>query len=297
MKRTKCLLLFQLISFPLFSQEAISIEEAMKTMSKGSRNAFVTEIPQTKMKEVASAWKKFVRHETKNSVDKANNEYVIMGTVIQNISSGPINVYSTFLETGNGVKQTAYFTTDDSVFISSLNSEEKSIAVKKFMHDFAVQQYKVAVSHELETERKKFSNLENILDDLIKDNERANKRINEDNRRIDKAKDAIAVNRKEQETRAGEVAVQKETVRSLGHATGEERDREEKKLKVLEKEKKKLEKQNEIFHTDIEELESDIHKQERKIVKNEDAQKDKKEEIGSQKETVKSIEKKLKNIN
>ncbi len=296
MKIIRTLLLLQFISLAVFAQKEITVDEMMKTMSKGSQNGYVTDVPQGKLKEVTSGWKKYVKRDSKNNIEEANSEVVMRGTTIPNISSNPIYVYVRFLETDQGVMLTAYFSEDDSVFISTVKSEEKSIAIKKFMKDFVIQQYKVAVYHEQDAEKKKLSKLENDLDDLIKANEKANKRINEDNRRIDKNKDEIAANRKEQEARAGEVANQKEVARTLSTSTGEEKDLSEKKLKNLEKEKKKLEKKGENLHKDVEDLETDIRRQQRNIEKNEDLQKAKKEDISAQKDEIRAVEKKLNGI-
>ena len=201
----------------------------VKPMSKGSQNAYVTEIPQGKLKEVVSGWKKHVKHESKNSIENSGGEIIMRETIIPNISSTPIYIYARLLETEQGVNLTAFFSENDSVFLSSISSVEKSIAIKKFMKDFVIQQYKVAVYHEQDAENKKLSKFENDLEDLIKANEKANKRINEDERKIDKIKDDISANRKEQEARATEVANQKEVVRTLSKSKGDEKDLSEKK--------------------------------------------------------------------
>ena len=296
MKTIRTFLLLQFISLVAFAQKEITVDETMKTMSKGSQNGYVTDIPQGKLKEVTSGWKKYVKRESKNNIEEANSEIIMRGTTIPNISTNPIYVYARLLETDQGVMLTAFFSDDDSVFISTAKSEEKSIAIKKFLKDFVIQQYKVAVYHEQDAEKKKLLKLEDDLDDLIKANEKANKRINEDERKIDKNKDEIAANRKEQEARAGEVANQKEVVRTLSTSPGEEKNLSEKKLKDLEKEKKKLEKKGENLHEDVEDLQSDIRQERRLIEKNEDAQKAKKEDISSQKDVIRGVEKKLNGI-
>ncbi|MCX6291901.1 MAG: hypothetical protein NT126_09080 [Bacteroidetes bacterium] len=296
MKTNRFLFLLLFISSAAFSQKEMTISEVPKSMSKGMQNGYVTEVPQAKLKEVASAWKKYIRHETKNTIEELNNEIIIRGTLIKNVSANPLNVYSKLLETEQGVMISAFFTEDDSIFISSALSDEKSIAARKFIRDFVVQQYRIAVGHELDNERKKLSRLEDELESLVKSIEKSNRRINDNDRKIDKCKDAIATNRKEQEARAGEIASQKETVRSFAGSKGEEKDLAEKKLKDLEKEKKKLEKKSDNLHDDIEDYEADSRQQKRNIEKNEDAQKSKKTEISLQKETTKVVEKKLDNI-
>jgi chromosome segregation ATPase len=190
----------------------------------------------------------------------------------------------------------AFFSENDSVFLSSQTAAEFSLSIKKWLHDFVVQQYKTAITHELDGEKKNLDKLNDNLDDLIKANEKSNKRINENNRKIDKAKDEISTNKSEQESRSDEIINQKKIVRALKGSTGPEKEKEEDKLKDLEKEKRKLEKQNEKLHSEIEDLEADIRDYQRNIEKNDDAQKIKKEEISQQKEVVRNVEKKLGNV-
>jgi len=296
MKSTLPFLVFIFSSSILFAQQEIKVEETTKPMSKGSQSGFVTEVPQAKLKDVTSGWKKYVKHDTKNSITEDNGDLIMKETMISNISPKPLYVYARFLETDMAVRLTAFFSEDDSTFISAQSSEDKSIAIKKFLRDFVVQQYKNAVYHELDAEKKKLAKLEGELDDLIKANDKANKRISENDRKIDKAKDDIAANRAEHEARATEVANQKEVVRGLSGTSGDVKDLAEKKLKDLEKEKKKLEKKGENLHGDADDYKSDTKQEERTIDKNEDAQKMKKDEITAQKVVVKNVENKVNKI-
>ncbi len=298
MKRIIIALYLSIFSFGFSNaQDTLHVSQEDKLMSKGTHTAFVVDIPQARVKDVVSAWKKYIkRGETKSSVESNDdNEFQIIGTQIVNISPQPMNVYALIKEAEKAVRLTAFFTEDDSVFVSSKVSEEKAQAASMLMKDFARAQYRLAVERELDNENKELKKLENEKGDLINAVEKSNKNINEYERKIDRAKTDIETNSTEQSKLRAEAANQKEVVRSTTPKT-ETYDLEEKKLNALEKELKKSEKQGENLHSDIDGWNSDIRSEKRNIEKNEDQEKEKKESISKQKDHVKQVKEKMENI-
>src|SRR6185436_2191642 len=194
-------------------QEAITVEPVTKQMSKGMQNGFTTDVPESHIKEVTNGWKKYIRN--KESVDENDGEIVFKSAVITYIMPTPVTVYSRLLESEKGVRLTVFFSENDSVFVNAVTSEEKSVAAKKFLRDFAIQQYKIAAGHEADVEKKRLSKLEDDLESIVKTKEKAGTRIKEDERKIEKNKDEITTLRVEKDARSAELASQKEIVRAL----------------------------------------------------------------------------------
>ena len=283
-------------SISLQAQDSLHVSLNDKQMSRGIHTGFSVDVPQAKLKNVVNAWKKYIkRGETKSSVEKNGDEFQISGTSIANVSAKQMNVYATIKEVEKAIRITAYFAEDDSIFISSAASAEKAEAVEKLMKDFARTQYRNAVEDELKNETTNLSKLEREKEDLINDNEKANKNISEYERKIDRTKGKIETNDTEQSKRRNEVGNQKEIVR-LATPNTETYDLEDKKLRSLEKELKNLEKAGENLHSDIDDLNSAIRKEKRNIEKTDDLIKEKKDAISRQKDLVKDVKEKLENI-
>ena len=141
MKLKVILILFCLIANIVVAQDTLYVTQGESLMSLGQYNGYSIEIPQAKVKDVAGSWKKYIkRGETKTSMENTDGEYRIRGTVLSNISLLPMNVYAQIKETEKGVRITAFFTEDDSIFISDAGSTEKSSSVQKLMKDFALMQ-------------------------------------------------------------------------------------------------------------------------------------------------------------
>jgi len=289
-------ILFTFFLSTIYAQDSLRVAQAEKQMSHGIHNGFSVDIPQARLKDVVNGWKKYIRRgETKASVENNDDEYQITGTALTNISAQPMNVYAQIKEVEKAIRITAYLTEDDSNYISTAANTEKGEAASRMMRDFARMQYRLAVENELNNETDNLGKLESEKEDLIHDNEKADKNINEYERKIDRAKTDIEANGSEQSKRRADVANQKEVVRATTPKT-ETYDLEEKKLNSLEKELKKLEKEGENLHSDIDGWNSDIRQQKRNIEKNEDWIKEKKESISKQKDHLKDVKTKMENI-
>jgi hypothetical protein len=299
MKHLLCILL--IFSFfinlpPSSAQDTLPVTQSPMLMSLGTHNGFTVIIPQARLKVVTNAWKKYIkRGETKASVEENDEEFQIKGTMLESISQHPINAYAQIRDMEKSIRLTAYFTEDDTNYISSLSSPEKAVAAEKLMKDFARIQYRLAVEYEVETETKKLSEMENQKEDLIKANEKSEKTIGENERLIEHAKVEIEANSAAQTRRRSDVDGQKEVVRITTKKT-ETYDIEEKKLHSLEKELRKLENDGESMHNDIDGWKSDNSQQQRNIEKNDELIKEKKEAIKLQKDHVKDVQEKLERI-
>ena len=278
---------------PVPAQDSLKVTQAEMLMSKGTHNGYTVIVPQATAKDIISTWKKYIRQgESKSSVEELEGEYLAKGTTLVNISPEPMNVYVQIKDMEKSVRLTAYFTEDDSNFISSASDPKKGKAAENYVRNYATNQYRLAVEREVGAETKKLEDLEEQQENLIKANEKAENTIGENERKAEQAKVEINANAAAQERRRSEVAGQKEIVRVTTPKT-ETYDLEEKKLNNLEKELKKLVRDNESLHDDIDGWKSNNTQLKRNIDKNEELIKENKEAIAKQKEHVKEVQKKL----
>ncbi|NNC94648.1 MAG: hypothetical protein HKN92_03735 [Chitinophagales bacterium] len=287
------IMLFSIVN--LFGQNEIEIREGKKMMSLGESNAFMIMVPQINVKEFEKNWGKKLKEGSKEKVEKANDEMFILNAVKKRITSEPINIYSRFYETPNGIELVVFYQTLNG-FISTEGDHEKASAVKVVLTEFGEEMYRLAVENELSNENSALKSLEKDLDKMIKDNEKMHKDISSFEREIERTKQEIAENLGDQERLSRDIEIQKEVLHRIAGATEEQLEVQQKKLDGLERDRKKLIKQNEKMHVDIDNLEAKIRDRERDIVKNNEEQKLKTIEITSQKEVILNVKKKLKSI-
>ena len=278
MNKLLLLLIMSAATFTVFAQTDLSVTETIRPNSKGNFNSFQVTIPQTKLKDVERDWQKYLRDGSKGKPETFNGEIIMRGAVSKNVSPNPFTVYSKLLETSGGVVLTAWITEDDSVFISAELNNDKDLAAKKYVRDFAVEEYKEVVKEELKSEKKTLNNLEDELKSLINDEDKSRKKVNECDRSIQRNRTAISTNEGDQKNKIEQITAQKKT------------------LKTYEEDLKKLQKENEKLNKEIDGWQKDIRTEERSIDKSKADQKFKTEQVEKQKTVIKAIEEKLAGI-
>lgn len=169
-------LLLVTLPFLGFAQKELKITEQEKQMSMGTQNAYVVDIPQAKLKDVISDFKKYIKKDAKGKLIDDKGEVSMIGAVNKNISSLPFNVFGRFVESSEGVT-VSIWVADGETFVSSKLSPDKSVAVSKYLKDFAIEQYKQAVKEELENEKDKAKTEQKTLDGFVKDQKKAESNI------------------------------------------------------------------------------------------------------------------------
>lgn len=280
----------------LRAQDTLVVLESMRPSGMGTQPCFSILVPQRSPKEVSGGWKKYMRKETKKSVDEEGAELVLPSCILPSLGTDSLSVYAQVQPEGSGSRLYAFFQKSESSFVSGTSDEILAGSIRKFLLRFGTEEYKKALEDDLENEQKKLSQLETGLQELENNNVRSQKKIHENERSIDRLKSDIKLNEKEQDLKADEVLRQKLIVEAY-QGSSEGKDAEEKKLRELNKQKKRLLKENENMHSTIDDLESKIKEYERSIDKTtKELIPGKNAEITAQKVMVKMAEEKLKNI-
>jgi hypothetical protein len=282
-------------SITAFAQKNITVDEAPRPMSKDSQFSYLVEIPQAKVKQVEKDWLKYISIKSKGKATVVNGENLQTEAVYKNISPNPFNVYSKLVETTDGVNLTVWLTDNNAAFISKTPNSIEDLAVQKYVRDFAVQEYKLAVEEELKMERNKLNDIEKQQASLIKDEEKSNKKINDNLRGIAKAKDKIVTTQSDIDAASVKIENQKKMVDKTA-ADANATKGAKKTLNDLEKDKVKSQKNTDGDAKDIESWEKEIREEQRNIADGKQKQGLKLSDIDAQKQIVYGVQTKLSNI-
>lgn len=294
MKTIKTLLFTALVSLSLtaFSQNPIVVNVSPAPISMDTLSSFAVIIPQTDLKEVKSAWLKYLSYGSKGKATELNGELLKTGAVNKNISDVPFNVYSKLMETSGGVRLLVWL---DERSISKQPEQAQHLAVQKYVYDFAVQQYRTAVQKELKTELAKQKKLENELETLIKGEEKSVKTVSKNDRATERANDAISTNNADIQNSTSKISDQKDNVeRNAADANASKGAK--KTLRELEDDKKDLQKQNEKQGKAMDNSNKENRSEKRNMVTSKENQVAKTEALEKQKLVVHAVQIKLDNI-
>jgi DNA repair exonuclease SbcCD ATPase subunit len=286
-----CLLLLH--ACPVFAQETIEVKVEKAGMSKGMQTAYIVEVPMAALKDVQQNWIKRLQQNIKTKVVQVKDEYVLSNAVIAEITTDTISVYSLFIGKEGRVLMNVFIETD-SVFFSpqedktQLSAEKTDNAIKNYVRNFAVEQYRLAAGNALKAEQKILEGLENDLKKLIKDNENMVKEISSLENNIEKKEREIKNLDQEIDLKNQGLLSHKSSMALL--AVEAEKKAAQDKEKELDKEVKKLEKERVNAKNDISGMKADIEKNNKEITNNEKLQEEKQGEINVQKEDVKNAQ-------
>ena len=292
--KTVLLVFILLAQNPLFAQRKIEVTEAKRPMSKGENNAFIIEVPQTKITDLQKSWTNYLKNNAKEKIVNEKGEIFILASIIKRINDKSLNLYSRFQETTVGTNINTFYQIDD-VFVTSENNATVATSIKSFLFDFGKQAYAEAVQIELEREQKTLKDLEKDLDGLHKEEDKELKNIDKYKREIEKAEDVIKVKKNEQDLKQKEITAQKEKMIGVSLNT-EEKKLQDKLIKGMESEKGSLIKAQDGARKDIKSNEGSIKSSERNLANVKHNIDVKNASIGKQKELISKIQDKLNNI-
>lgn len=273
---------------PAAAQNTITIVEDTFAMSKGVQTGFKVEIPKAKLADVEQHWLKYISKGSKGKATLTAGEHFQPAAINKNISPFPFNIYSNFLATTEAVRLTAWFTENDTVFISKQLNTDRDLAAIKYLNDFAATEYQLAVKAEVKTEQDKLKLLQKDLSALIKEQEKADKKISANNRAIQKSKGNIADHNTGIEDANNKISSQKEMVQMTASDPNAHKGAQ-KTLRDIENSKKKLQSQIETENKNIDALNSGIREQERVVASFKEKINLKTAEIEQQKQKIADI--------
>lgn len=276
------------------AQVILTVKEESRNMSKGSNNAFVIEVPQTKATDLKKDWQKFLKDIGKLKIDDEKGELYTLNASISKISTNQLNHYALFTENATAATLVAFFQIKDT-FVSSVNNQTTAANITALVREFGKAAYTNAVEDEIKTEKKALKKLQNELESFLKDEDKAKGSIAEMKQKIEQNGTEIKVKKQEQELKQKEIMAQKEKM--IGISLHKEEQKLQKKLiSRMDSDKKKIIKAQSNLLKDIYKNESKIRETESEIVKIKEKQTAKTAEINKQKDVSQQVQNKLEAI-
>jgi len=297
MKTLSITIVFTLIiSGILKAQEALPLivtEDSLTTANTIVPGISVI-IPEVEADNTIENWIKVLETGTRSKVVNEDGEMSIFGANIKNISENPVNVYSTFSETEDGVFLNAAFELKKDVFIESVTGASELSKAKSFMLEFGKEQYIKVAEEQLKTEENKLRDLEKEVRSLERDQSGMERTIVRSNRTIADERERLISLNNELTSITGSLADEQIQLTTIE----DEALREEKEdyIKSLEKDKKRTTRAISRSEKKLSKAERAIEKASNAIPRNDRIQSKYEDEIDAQTAIVQSYLDKLNTI-
>jgi len=288
-----------LISGTVVSQQKIEVTTMQANMSKGKQTCYYVNIPQAGLKTIKQQWMKKLQANTKTKVTENGEELVIIGMVEHSITKDTMNIYSMIFPEDTTTRLAAFFEID-SVFFSPNEAEEDLMnekvdkSIQAYLREFAVTQYRDAVTDELDKEQEKYEDLQKELKKLVNDEEDMEKAIPNAENDIKDAENSI--DDLERQMSRQSTRIEDKRIAMAAMTSEEMKSEASDEIKEMEKERHKLQKKRDNERDKIIDLKSDIKKNEKGIENGKKLQEEKQEEINQQKLVVDRVTQKLAGI-
>ncbi|MDX9810774.1 MAG: hypothetical protein RBU28_00180 [Bacteroidales bacterium] len=233
--------LVMLILMPLAglrAQMPIVIAEDYLQFGNSSMSALSVTIPEVEYDVTLKEWIKSLESGTKSKVVTESSGMSIFGARLKDISVDPINVYSTFDNTGEVLKLIAAFELRKDNYIERATSEADYLKAEAFIKDFAKARYLDLVKAQLNDEEKKLHEIERQLSSLDKNNSKMQRRIESGRNTIQSENDRLISLNNELASINSEIE-QNNLILATSEA-GDARDEKLKYMNDLNKRKKRI---------------------------------------------------------
>ncbi|MCF8256379.1 MAG: hypothetical protein K9J06_02435 [Flavobacteriales bacterium] len=265
------------------------------TESADAQTTFFVDIPQNTLKTTEKPWHRYVGKGSKGKSSVNNGTHLQLGAVNKNISPEPFDIHSTLTETIGSVRLTAWLTRDGKAFISKESVAGQEPAVEKYLHDFAIGQYRDAVKDELKCETGKLKGMEKSLAKIIKEGERSVRTVRRNDRSSERTNAAMTTSEQDIATKSERIEGQRDMVDATASDPNASKGAE-KTMDGLKDDKKDLQKLNESQGRDLDDLNKDSRKAQRNIIASDDRMTEMQAQIAVQRTVVANVQAKLESI-
>lgn len=190
------------------------VREMEKSMSLGSHNALVIEIPQADDKLVAKVWNNYLKdlYKAKTKQVKGGGEILAEAVSVPSLNpGGTVDLYALPEKAGNDVRFALWVKLPQG-YLNSAQHQTAYHDAEAFLRRFATEVQKEKVRMDLANQEKELANLEKELKRLQNDNTRYHKEIEDAQARIKKAEENITQNLKDQKATEEKINAQKKNV-------------------------------------------------------------------------------------
>lgn len=288
------LILLCISTISAIAQEQIVVEVIRPLSYFNPQVSYVVDIPQTKLTDAEEYWHKYIGKGSKGKAVSEDGVHLQMGVASKSISSERFDVYSTMLETPEGVRLTAWMMQNNSALLSE-DPARLDLAIEKYVRQFAVDQYRKTIRKELEAAERHQRDMQKELSLLIKAQEKDIKRINKNERSNVSSENAIYANDRNIINTSDRISDQHEMVDRTASDPNAQKGAN-KTLRGLKTKRKNLLKDNMGHMRNIDDRNKENREAERDISVIEQMIAFKTAEIEDQREAVRAIRSRLENI-
>jgi hypothetical protein len=282
--------LILLTSFAATAQ--IDVETTVAPDQSGTPTVFSVNIPQTTLKSTEKPWLHYIGKGSKGKCSSDNGQFLQLGAVNKNIYHEPFEVRSTLVEAVNGVRVSAWFTKNGEPLAAKKGNGEEHFAEKKYLHDFAVKQYRSAIEDELEDEKDKLSDLEKTMKAIVKEGVKSGKTISENTRSGQRTSDAMTISENDIVKQTDKIEGQNDMLDATASDPNASKGAN-KTMDEMKDDKKDLEKLNESQGQDLDDLNADTQAAQRNSMTLQQRQEATQMQIDAQRGVVRQVEAKL----
>jgi DNA repair exonuclease SbcCD ATPase subunit len=286
-----------LFTAPLLLRAQIS--EQSKSMSQGTHNALVLDIPNADDSFVGKVWSNYVKdfYNSKSKYDRKINEWSTLQAGIAAIGRGvPVDLYAKIAKKGDGVEVSLWFNLGEE-YLSFTNHPDRYVEAEKLLMRFGLEVARESTQNELTAQEKELKKLQGELQKLEKDNENLHKSIESSKTKISTAeKDIIQSEQQEADLKAEILSYEQRIAYATEDKDLERIQEEEKSLKKLKSNLSKLESTRRKNVNAISSSKDRILKAEKDIIENERNQEAKRIQIAGQEKVVEEVRRKLREI-
>ncbi len=280
-----------LFNVAFLSAQDIKIETVKRSMSQGEQPGLSVTLPKADVKVVEDGLADLLQGKGRDKPEKKNNEWVMMHTVMPQVTQDTVDIFARTIATTEGVV-VEFFFKDSLGFVAKDRTIIHSQA-EKFVYDFAKGQRKITINNQLDAAKDVLKSYEKDYSSLSKDLEKLNQSITKSKLEVDENKNKIATNESDQDRLRTQIQAQKKSVTEAGKLSPEAKKAEEGNLKDLDKTLDKLIKDKEKLYKDVVKCETNIRDAELEIKNKEVQIEDKQKQIAEQNGKIKSLQDQL----
>lgn len=218
MKNLLYLTIMTCLLLPLGSQMLTAqVTSQTMTMSRGTNEALILELPSADDKMVAKLWSDWLKdtYQVKTKKNRKTKELESLNFSIPGVSAGgKVDMYSDIKGAGKGSELVVWIATPDGYINPSLDVS-RYVEAEKMLMRFALEVGREQLRLEVEEEEKALKDLEKELDRLKRDKEKFEKDIRDAEKAIERARSDIERNLDEQANKEKEIGAQIEAIETI----------------------------------------------------------------------------------
>ena len=208
-KNTILFIAFVFVAFLNVNLSAQEVSEVRESMSEGSKNALVLELPKTDAKTVEKAWTKYLKDlDGKTKKNKKTNEIFTDNAMIKTMSKNTVDIYSKVQSKGEGSRLTVWVDLGGAFLASETHPEQYGVA-SEMLNDFSANISIAKAEEVLDVEEDALNDEEDKLKKLDKETADMKSKIEDYKKKIKELEAEIVKNDEKRKGQAKNVETQK----------------------------------------------------------------------------------------